>query len=146
MIRSAEPGAPYFRLDAMLDGSSLFTIEGFEIVGSHRWQTGLQKAKPNQPCFSFCSNTRYSHAGNDERMVNRNLCRIGSTALAYEHFGRIIRGVGGVASGSGPGAFLSEILKKIRSHANRGRRRRNFEEWSRHRRAGPSHADIAIVF
>jgi hypothetical protein len=52
-------------------------------------------------------------------MVNRHLCRIGSTALAYEHFGRIIRGVGGVASGSGPGAFLSEILKKIRSHANR---------------------------
>jgi hypothetical protein len=63
-----------------------------------------------------------------------------------EHFGRIIRGVGGVASGSGPGAFLSEILKKIRSQANRGRRRRNFEEWSRHRRAGPSHADIAILF
>jgi hypothetical protein len=25
----------------MLDGSSLFTIEGFEIDGRHRWQTGL---------------------------------------------------------------------------------------------------------
>jgi hypothetical protein len=45
-----------------------------------------------------------------------------------------------VASGSGPGAFLSEILKKVRSQANRGRRRRNFEECLRHRRAGPSHA------
>jgi hypothetical protein len=30
------------RLDAMLDGSSLFTIEGLEIGDSHRWQTGLQ--------------------------------------------------------------------------------------------------------
>jgi hypothetical protein len=47
-------------------------------------------------------------------------------------------GVGGVASGSGPGAFPSEIMKKIRSQANRGRRR-NFEKCLRHRRAGPSH-------
>ena len=31
-----------FHLDAMLDGSSLFPIERFEIGDSHRWQTGLQ--------------------------------------------------------------------------------------------------------
>jgi hypothetical protein len=37
-------------------------------------------------------------------------------------------GVGGVTSGSGQGAFFSEILKKTLSQANRGRRRRNFEE------------------
>jgi hypothetical protein len=30
------------RLDAMLDGSSLLTIEDLEIGDSHRWQTGLQ--------------------------------------------------------------------------------------------------------
>src|SRR5207248_110321 len=69
----------------------------------------------------------------------RSLCSIGSTALACPIFGDH-DGSGRVASGSGPGAFLSEILKKVRSQANRGRRRRNFEECVRHRRASPSHA------
>jgi hypothetical protein len=30
------------RLDAILDGSSLFTIQGLEIGDGHQWQTGLQ--------------------------------------------------------------------------------------------------------
>jgi hypothetical protein len=111
----------------MLDGSSLFTIEGFEIGDSHRWQTGLQNAKPNQPCFLFRSNSRHGHARNDERMLNRHLCRIEARRSPAQHFGRIMRGVWPAASGFGPGPFLAEIFKKIQSQANRGRRRRNFE-------------------
>ena len=40
-----QEGDPWSRVllpDAMLDGSSLFTIEGLKIGDSHRWQTGLQ--------------------------------------------------------------------------------------------------------
>ena len=49
------PGRCVLLLDAMLDGASLFAIEGLEIGGGHRWQIGLQQAKPIKPSFSFCS-------------------------------------------------------------------------------------------
>jgi len=44
------------RLNAMLDGSSLFTIEGLEIAGSHRWQIGQHKAKPTNHVSCFVPN------------------------------------------------------------------------------------------
>ena len=95
----------------MLDGSSLFTIEGLEIGGGHRWQTGLQKAKPNQPSFSFCSKLDTAMRGMTSGcsiVISEN----------RKHYARlpdlswIMRGVGGVASRSGPGAFLSENLEE----------------------------------
>jgi hypothetical protein len=120
----------------MLDGSSLFTIEGFEIGGRHRWQTGLRKGQAESTIFLVlfqhsiqpCADAQSSSLHNRKHRAR------------LPDIWWIMTGVGGVASGSGPGAFLSEILKKVRSQANRGRRRRNFEECLRRRRAGPSHA------
>src|SRR6516225_1238497 len=44
-----QEGCPWSRVllpDAMLDGSSVFAIEGLEIGHGHRWQIGLQQVKP----------------------------------------------------------------------------------------------------
>jgi hypothetical protein len=41
----------------MLDGSSLFQIEGLEIGDGHRWQIGLQQAKPINHVSRFVRNS-----------------------------------------------------------------------------------------
>ena len=43
--------------DAMLDGASLFTIEGIEIGDGHRWQIGLQRAKAINHVSCFVRNS-----------------------------------------------------------------------------------------
>jgi hypothetical protein len=93
MTRSAEPGAPYFVGTPMLDRSSLFTIEGFEIGDSHRWQTGLQKGQTESTMFLVLFQLSTGQARNDE------VCSIVISAESEarrspaQHFGRIMRGV-----------------------------------------------------
>jgi hypothetical protein len=41
----------------MLDGSSLFAIEGLEIGDGHRWQIGLQQVKPINHLSRFVRNS-----------------------------------------------------------------------------------------
>jgi hypothetical protein len=103
----------------MLDGSSLLTIEGFEIDGRHRWQTGLQKGHTESTRFLVLFQLSTADARNDE--VGSIVISAESEAprspaqhlVDHEESGR-----GGLRLWSS--TFLSEILKKIRSQANRG--------------------------
>jgi hypothetical protein len=55
-----QEGYPWSRVllpDAMLDGSSLFAIEGLEIGDGHRWQFGLQQVKPINHLSRFVRNS-----------------------------------------------------------------------------------------
>ena len=55
-----QEGCPWSRVllpDAMLDGSSLFAIEGLEIGDGHRWQIGLQQVKPINHLSRFVRNS-----------------------------------------------------------------------------------------